>query len=198
MDEGARSANPGFEAIRGSLGPMGRSVDDLEVAMRVLLDASAKLYRTLPLVPIPFREVTLPAKLKVGYYLTGQHIPPWRFPSELKASVLQMDSCAQVRRVGGPSSRRSTHFASEGTSASSSLLLVVCIFTSSDVNTGLIHPRAAMEGMELFVALTSAGGCTSFPLTCLRGLVLITHYSQTKPFSQDCSATPKKAPCSSR
>lgn len=121
MDEGARSANPGFEAIRGSLGPMGRSVDDLEVAMRVLLDASAKLYRTLPLVPIPFREVTLPAKLKVGYYLTDGFV---RASPACRRAVLE--TVDALRKRGHE-----------------------CIEFA---------PPSPMEGMELFVALTSAGG----------------------------------------
>ena len=71
MGAGAVSSNPGFEAVKSCFGSMGRSVNDLDATVRVLIDASAKLSRTLGLLPMPFREVELPKKLKVGYYLTG-------------------------------------------------------------------------------------------------------------------------------
>ena len=62
---GARSSNPGFEAVTSCFGSMGRSVNDLEASVRVLLDASAKLSRTHAMLPVPYREVELPNKLKV-------------------------------------------------------------------------------------------------------------------------------------
>ncbi|KAL8292509.1 hypothetical protein RQP46_001121 [Phenoliferia psychrophenolica] len=68
---GAVSSNAGFEAVVSCFGSMGRSVDDLEASVRILVDGSAKLSRTLGLLPLPYRnEVELPKKLKVGYYLT--------------------------------------------------------------------------------------------------------------------------------
>ncbi|KAK4704909.1 hypothetical protein P7C70_g1294, partial [Phenoliferia sp. Uapishka_3] len=54
-----------------TLGPMGRSVEDLELSSRLLFNASAKFSRTLDLLPLPFREIELPKKLKVGYYLSA-------------------------------------------------------------------------------------------------------------------------------
>ena len=69
--EGCVSPNPGFEAIKSSLGPMGRSVADLELATRVVVDASVDLARTQPLLPLKYREVKLEKKLKFGYYLSG-------------------------------------------------------------------------------------------------------------------------------
>lgn len=66
--------NPGFDAIKSTLGPMGRSVDDLESITRVVVDASIALARTQHLIPLAYRKVTLPAKLKFGYYLTGEFL----------------------------------------------------------------------------------------------------------------------------
>ena len=63
--------NPGFEAVRPVVGPMGRSVADLERAARVLFgerDASRQEY--FP-APVPYRDVTLPKTLRFGYYLNG-------------------------------------------------------------------------------------------------------------------------------
>lgn len=52
------------------MGPMGRSIDDIELATRVQCDASVGLARTEGLIPLPYRDVELPKKLKFGYYLT--------------------------------------------------------------------------------------------------------------------------------
>jgi Asp-tRNA(Asn)/Glu-tRNA(Gln) amidotransferase A subunit family amidase len=72
---GVMPPNPGFDAIKSTLGPMGRSVDDLESITRVVVDASIALARTQHLIPLAYRKVTLPAKLKFGYYLTGEFLP---------------------------------------------------------------------------------------------------------------------------
>ncbi|KAH9991131.1 amidase signature domain-containing protein [Russula vinacea] len=68
-DRGACRPNPGFEAVRAVAGPMGRSVADLERMARVLFgerDASRQEY--FP-APVPYRDVTLPKTLRIGYYL---------------------------------------------------------------------------------------------------------------------------------
>jgi len=55
------------------MGPMGRSVADLELASRVVVDASvSKEAQMEGLVPLKYREVKLPEKLRFGYYLTGE------------------------------------------------------------------------------------------------------------------------------
>lgn len=56
------------------MGPLGRSVADLEIATRVAVDASVGLSKLQGLIPLPYREVTLPEKLKFGYYLTGERV----------------------------------------------------------------------------------------------------------------------------
>lgn len=70
---GSVSSSPGFESIKTSFGPMGRSVADLELGTRAVVDASVELSRVEGLVPLPYRDVKLPEKLKFGYYLTGEH-----------------------------------------------------------------------------------------------------------------------------
>ena len=54
----------------GSVGPMGRSVDDLELLSRVVIDAEAGgRYRTDGTVPLPWRKAELPKRLRIGYWL---------------------------------------------------------------------------------------------------------------------------------
>lgn len=126
---GAVSSNAGFEAVVSCFGSMGRSVDDLEASARILIDGSTKLSRTLGLLPLPYRdEVELPKKLKVGYYLTGEHLFQGLRRLELSLTPIydvQMGSVVPVRRAGGRCSRRWRRCASAGTSASSSRLLLV-------------------------------------------------------------------------
>lgn len=54
------------------MGPMGRSVSDVEALTRVFLDASIDVSRTeTGVFPMPYRkDVKLPKKLKFGYFLT--------------------------------------------------------------------------------------------------------------------------------
>ena len=66
---GGRNTTPGFEAIRTVMGPMTRSVGDVELACRALFSKSSTLVEGLP--PVPYRDVTLPQKLKFGYYKSG-------------------------------------------------------------------------------------------------------------------------------
>lgn len=126
-DAGAKNPNPGFEGIKTTLGPMGRSVDDLELAMRVVVNASVGLARTLPLIPLAYREVVLPAKLKFGYYLTGASCS---LPSLALADLYlsQMGSVEQVLRASERSWRLLQRCASWGTSVSSSFLRIVRYF----------------------------------------------------------------------
>ena len=60
--------DPGFKNVPAVYGPMGRGVEDLEIAARAVIGrrGSDKFY--FP-VPIPYRDVQLPKKLKFGYYL---------------------------------------------------------------------------------------------------------------------------------
>ena len=65
--QGARSSNPGFDAIKVTPGPMGRTVQDVEILSRVLFASSpANDYEGI--APVPYRDVQLPSKLRIGYY----------------------------------------------------------------------------------------------------------------------------------
>ncbi|KAH7920402.1 amidase signature enzyme [Leucogyrophana mollusca] len=63
--QGARGCNPGYEAIRVCYGPMGRSVGDCELFCRTIFGRQDDVHHN---VPIPYREVKLPEKLRFGYY----------------------------------------------------------------------------------------------------------------------------------
>ncbi|KAI9566910.1 amidase signature domain-containing protein [Boletus coccyginus] len=65
--DGTKGCNPGYEAIRVSYGPMGRSVKDCELFCRTVFGELDGAHQT---VPVPFRPVELPSKLKFGYYFT--------------------------------------------------------------------------------------------------------------------------------
>ncbi|KAG8996647.1 hypothetical protein FRB94_008144 [Tulasnella sp. JGI-2019a] len=64
--DGTRVCLPGFEAFRDCKGPMGRSVEDIELACRVLFGKSNLLHDWLP--PVAYRDIQLAPKLKFGYF----------------------------------------------------------------------------------------------------------------------------------
>ncbi|KXN86624.1 Fatty acid amide hydrolase 1 [Leucoagaricus sp. SymC.cos] len=64
---GARGPNTGFEGIKSVAGPMGRSVEDLELVARTIFGVQGRNHE---IVPIPFRETVLGSKLKFGYYIS--------------------------------------------------------------------------------------------------------------------------------
>ncbi|KAG8988140.1 hypothetical protein FRB94_001820 [Tulasnella sp. JGI-2019a] len=63
---GDRDTMPGFEGLRTCKGPMGRSVNDVELACRLFFGKSSRLDEWMP--PVPYRDVKLPKRLKFGYY----------------------------------------------------------------------------------------------------------------------------------
>lgn len=67
---------PLYLAIRTTLGPMGRTIEDLELCMKVVADASVALSASHHgLLPMPYRETVLPKKLRIGYFVEGEHTP---------------------------------------------------------------------------------------------------------------------------
>lgn len=56
---------PGSDGITSVTGPMARSVEDLELVCRVVFGQEGRLQMPPPLT---YRDVHLPAKLKLGYY----------------------------------------------------------------------------------------------------------------------------------
>ncbi|KAL6300010.1 amidase [Sparassis latifolia] len=67
---GMTSALEGFEGIPTVMGPMCRSVDDVELACRVVFGKGSNR----EVSPMPFRDVQIPAKLHFGYYISDGFI----------------------------------------------------------------------------------------------------------------------------
>ncbi|KAH9824207.1 amidase signature domain-containing protein [Melampsora americana] len=87
---GFRAANPGFNEISSVVGPIARCVDDLILAMEVMVDTPEALKRKLGLIPSQFRSDELlryqslgtptadaeasPKKLRLGYFIDDKFI----------------------------------------------------------------------------------------------------------------------------
>ncbi|KDQ10331.1 hypothetical protein BOTBODRAFT_36235 [Botryobasidium botryosum FD-172 SS1] len=63
---------PGMPGIVDTIGPMGRSVGDIELACRVVFGKSPP--GPFATAPLPYRDVTLPEKLRVGYYISDDFV----------------------------------------------------------------------------------------------------------------------------
>ncbi|KAI8996557.1 amidase signature enzyme [Trametes punicea] len=70
---GIQGTWPGFEGIRTVAGPMGRSVDDIELGARLVFGKQGAEYDPAPL---PYREVEMPKKLRFGFYLSDNYVKP--------------------------------------------------------------------------------------------------------------------------
>lgn len=63
---GTRDGMDGQEAIYNSLGPMARSIEDLEMWSKAVLKAEPWMDADPKCLPIPWRNVTVPQKLCFG------------------------------------------------------------------------------------------------------------------------------------
>ncbi|WVR06063.1 hypothetical protein IAU60_003091 [Kwoniella sp. DSM 27419] len=73
---GQRAATKGFDGISGVVGPMASNVSNLTFAARSMLGLIHQPEVPLkgePIMPLPWREVELPKRLKVGYW-TQDHL----------------------------------------------------------------------------------------------------------------------------
>ncbi|TFK94168.1 amidase signature enzyme [Polyporus arcularius HHB13444] len=89
--DGIQDPLRGFEGIRSVAGPMGRSVEDLEVAARVVFGKQGT--EDAP-APLAYRDVVLPEKLKFGYYLSDGYIKP--SPANQRAVLEAVDALRQA------------------------------------------------------------------------------------------------------
>ncbi|KAF8239357.1 amidase [Tricholoma matsutake] len=68
---GARGTVPGFEGIKNVVGPMGRSIKDLELVAKSVLGLQGS---DPSIAPLPYREPKLPSKLRFGYYTSDGYV----------------------------------------------------------------------------------------------------------------------------
>jgi amidase len=68
---GARSPAPGFDPIKTVVGPMARSLADVEMACRIMFGIQSAEH---DIAPVPYRDVSLPEKLRFGYYTSDCYI----------------------------------------------------------------------------------------------------------------------------
>ncbi|KXN66141.1 amidase signature enzyme [Conidiobolus coronatus NRRL 28638] len=69
-----RVTGEGFESILPATGPMARHVKDIDLTLRAILNNEPwRIDHSV--VPLPYREVTLPKKLRIGYYLDDGKFP---------------------------------------------------------------------------------------------------------------------------
>ncbi|WVQ83646.1 hypothetical protein IAT38_005788 [Cryptococcus sp. DSM 104549] len=95
---GGRSSTQGFEGIKGMVGPMARSVDDLIFASRTMIrlaQESTSGFKGEQLLPIPWREELLPKKLRVGYWTNDQCV------KASPACARAVEECVQVLEKAG-------------------------------------------------------------------------------------------------
>ncbi|KAH9935917.1 amidase signature enzyme [Epithele typhae] len=90
---GAEGNWSGFEGIRTVNGPMGRSVDDLELASRLVFGQAAP-GESYP-APLPFRDVDLAPRLRFGFYTSDGFVRP--SPANQRAVREAVDA---LRRAG--------------------------------------------------------------------------------------------------
>ncbi|KAG6890091.1 hypothetical protein C0995_012040 [Termitomyces sp. Mi166 len=68
---GSRSPVNGFEGIKTVVGPMARSVEDLQLVSRVVFGVQGD---EQSIAPIPYRQIQLPPKLRFGYYTSDNFV----------------------------------------------------------------------------------------------------------------------------
>ncbi|TBU30665.1 amidase signature domain-containing protein [Dichomitus squalens] len=89
---GAIGTWPGFEAIRTVAGPMGRSVEDVELGARLVF---GKLGTEYDPAPVPYREPDMPQKLRFGFYISDNFVKP--SPANQRAVLEAVEA---LRRAG--------------------------------------------------------------------------------------------------
>jgi hypothetical protein len=81
---------------------MARSVEDLERVARILFGERVSREDCFP-APVPYRDVTLPKKLRFGYYLSGTSRPTLNpYKSRVDAYAYKIDNIVK----GSPASHR--------------------------------------------------------------------------------------------
>ena len=132
-----------------------RSVRDCELFCRIVFGEHDVAHKT---IPVPFRPVELPSKLKFGYYFSGKLFPTFRY-TELMMILHTKDtmvrsSPANVRAVQETINalRSQGHECVEFVPSLSMFTLFGILRLAHDVG------RVGRDAMSAFVALTTADG----------------------------------------
>lgn len=87
-----RSGMSGQEAVQSVNGPLARTIDDIELEAKTIVDAQPWLHDPR-MVPIPWRHVEIPEKLKIAVmYHDGVVVPTPPVTRALKATVDKLKS----------------------------------------------------------------------------------------------------------
>lgn len=63
----------GFEGIKATVGPMTRSVEDLELVARTVFNSTILTdVAESSIAPVPYRTIELPKKIRFGYYTDSE------------------------------------------------------------------------------------------------------------------------------
>ncbi|KAI0731186.1 amidase signature enzyme [Earliella scabrosa] len=89
---GAPGTFAGLEAIRTVAGPMGRSVEDVELGARLVFGKQGTEYDP---VPLPYRDPDLPERLRFGFYISDNYVKA--SPANQRAVLEAVDA---LRRAG--------------------------------------------------------------------------------------------------
>lgn len=97
--QGVYTVAGGQEALRSVIGPLARSIDDLELFMKSILDQNPA-DTEMSLVPLPWRSVSDPEKLTVGIMYTNGYVRV-NVVARIDAN-LQQDSSILILRCAEP------------------------------------------------------------------------------------------------
>lgn len=150
------------------MGPMGRSVADLEIATRVVVDASVSREAQMEgLLPLQYREVKLPEKLKFGYYLTGEPCFGDERPRGRADLLLPVDgfcraspACERAVLETVEALEKQGHECVEFSPLDREALSPL----RRDLRLRRPFVFTAVKGLELFAGITSADGCAPYLL----------------------------------
>lgn len=96
---GCRSGMPGQDAVRSVNGPLARTLEDIILEAKTVVDAQPWLHDSR-MVPLPWREVTLPAKLKIAVlYDDGIVLPTPPVTRALKAVVEKLQAAPEQYEI---------------------------------------------------------------------------------------------------
>lgn len=203
--------NPGYEAIRAAFGPMGRygsssekdlfrltnmaydsSVKDLELFCRLVFGEQDGAHQN---VPIPFRPVELPKRLKFGFYFSGQSSTPVTASragahDSMVTDTMVQSSPANVRAVQETVDALRSH-GHECVEFTPSLSILISLRALGSAH---ILGWIGQEAMGTFVGLATADGYRRMLSTVESDPKVLSHLSQDviflskrKAFSQESS-----------